>query len=63
MPVRDADDEAQLIGEAVRHIGAETRLVISADTYKPAVAEAALQAGAQPSLPTRAAALQLLESA
>jgi dihydropteroate synthase len=46
VPVRDADEEAQLVGEAVRAIAAESALIISADTYKPAVAEAALQAGA-----------------
>jgi dihydropteroate synthase len=46
VPVRDAAEEAQFIGEAVRRIAAETDLVISADTYKRPVAEAALQAGA-----------------
>ncbi len=46
VPVRDADEEAQLVGQAVRRIAAETGILISADTYKRAVAEAALQAGA-----------------
>jgi dihydropteroate synthase len=46
VPVRDADEEAQIVGEAVRRIAAETDILISADTYKRPVAEAALQAGA-----------------
>lgn len=46
VPVRDADEEAQFLGDAVRRIARETDAVISADTYKPQVAEAALQAGA-----------------
>ena len=46
VPVRDAAEEAALVAEAVRRIAAETGLLLSADTYKPAVAEAALQAGA-----------------
>jgi dihydropteroate synthase len=46
VPVRDADEEAQFVGEAVRRIAAEVRILISADTYKQAVAQAALQAGA-----------------
>ena len=44
--VRDVDEEAQLLGEAVRRIVREVDLAISADTYKGPVAEAALQAGA-----------------
>ncbi len=46
-PVRDAGEEADLIGEAVRRVRAEVDIVISADTYKLAVAETALQAGGQ----------------
>ena len=46
VPVRAAPQEAEIVGEAVRRISAECDLVISADTYKPQVAEAALQAGA-----------------
>ena len=46
VPSRDADEEAQLVGEAVRRIAAEVDVLISADTYKRPVAEAALQAGA-----------------
>jgi dihydropteroate synthase len=46
VPVRNADEESALIGDAVRRIAAEIDLVISADTYKGSVAEAALQAGA-----------------
>ncbi len=46
VPVRDAGEEAQVAGEAVRRIAREVDLAISADTYKGPVAEAALQAGA-----------------
>lgn len=46
VPVRDAAEEADLVGEAVRRIAAEVDIIISADTYKRPVAEAALQAGA-----------------
>ncbi len=46
VPVREADEEAQFVGEAVRRIAAEAGVLISADTYKRPVAEAALQAGA-----------------
>lgn len=46
VPARDARVEADLLSQAVHRVRAETGLVISADTYKPAVAEAALQAGA-----------------
>ena len=46
VPVRDADEEAQFVGEAIRRIAAETGMLISADTYKRPVAEAALEAGA-----------------
>lgn len=46
VPVRDADEEAAFVGEALRQIVAETDLLISADTYKKPVAEAALAAGA-----------------
>ena len=45
-PIRDEGEEAQVVGEAVRRIAGECGLTISADTYKPAVAEAGLQAGA-----------------
>jgi dihydropteroate synthase len=44
-PVRDAEEEAQVVAETIRRIGAETGATISADTYKPAVAKAALEAG------------------
>ena len=46
VPVRDANEEAQIIGEAIRRIAAETGTLTSVDTYKGPVAEAALQAGA-----------------
>jgi dihydropteroate synthase len=46
VPVRDPHEEAQLLAEAVQHVASETGATISADTYKPQVAEAALQAGA-----------------
>jgi dihydropteroate synthase len=46
VPVRDADEEAQFSGRAIARIAREVDLVISADTYKGPVAEAALQAGA-----------------
>ena len=46
VPVRAAGEEAQFVGEVVRRIAAETGILISADTYKQPVAEAALQAGA-----------------
>jgi dihydropteroate synthase len=46
VPVRDADEEARFVGEAVRRIAGETGSLISVDTYKQPVAEAALQAGA-----------------
>jgi len=45
-PVRDIDDEAAIIAAAIRRIASETGAVLSADTYKPRVAEAALDAGA-----------------
>ena len=46
VPVRDADEEAQLVARAIERIARETDATISADTYKPPVAEAAMQAGA-----------------
>ncbi len=46
VPVRDADEEAQFIGEAISRIACEVGSVISADTYKRPVAVAAMQAGA-----------------
>jgi len=46
VPSRNASEEAAFVAEAVRHIGTETSAVLSVDTYKGAVADAALQAGA-----------------
>jgi dihydropteroate synthase len=46
VPVRDAGEEAQFVGDVIRRIAAEAGILISADTYKRPVAEAALQAGA-----------------
>jgi dihydropteroate synthase len=46
VPVRDADEEAQFVGHAIERIVRETDATISADTYKPPVSEAAMQAGA-----------------
>ncbi|MBF6600206.1 MAG: dihydropteroate synthase [Dehalococcoidia bacterium] len=46
VPVRQADEEAQFVGETVARVARDVDLVISADTYKGVVAEAALQAGA-----------------
>ncbi len=46
VPVRDAGEEAAFVAEAVRRIGAETGAVLSVDTYKGVVADAALEAGA-----------------
>ena len=46
VPVRDADEEAQFVGEAISRIARELDIVISADTYKRPVAVAAMQAGA-----------------
>lgn len=45
-PVRDEDEEAHLVGDAVRRISREVDAVISVDTYKGAVAAAAIEAGA-----------------
>ena len=45
-PVRDASEEAELVGAAIARIAREVDLLISVDTYKPDVAEAALAAGA-----------------
>ena len=47
VPVREVASEAEFVAEAVRRVRAEVDLIVSADTYKPQVAEAALQAGAQ----------------
>ena len=44
-PVRDAEDEATAIGRVVAALAAEAH-VVSVDTYKPTVAETALEAGA-----------------
>ncbi len=46
VPARDSDEEAAFVGEAFRRIATETDLVLSVDTYKKPVAEAALAAGA-----------------
>jgi dihydropteroate synthase len=46
VPVRDADEEAQLVARVIERIARETDAIISADTYKRPVAEAAMQAGA-----------------
>ncbi|HEX5479465.1 MAG TPA: dihydropteroate synthase [Dehalococcoidia bacterium] len=46
VPVRDAAEEAAFVGRVIDRIAREVDLVISADTYKGPVAEAALQAGA-----------------
>ncbi len=45
-PTREPDEEAQLLSRAVAALTAEGQIV-SADTYKPVVAEAALAAGAE----------------
>jgi len=45
-PVRDAGEEAAIVADVVRRIAGEIDVAISVDTYKPDVAEAALQAGA-----------------
>ena len=44
--VRNAGEEARVVSEAVGRVRTEAGLVISVDTYKGVVAEAALQAGA-----------------
>lgn len=46
VPVRQAEEEAQFVGEAVARVVRDVDVLISADTYKGVVAEAALQAGA-----------------
>ncbi|HZP55936.1 MAG TPA: dihydropteroate synthase [Dehalococcoidia bacterium] len=46
VPARQPGVEAALVAEAVRRIRRECSLVVSVDTYKGAVAAAALQAGA-----------------
>ena len=46
VPVRDAGEEASFVGRVVGRIAREVDVLISADTYKAPVAEAALQAGA-----------------
>lgn len=45
-PVMDEDEEASLVAEVIAALVREGH-VVSADTYKPAVARAALQAGAE----------------
>ncbi len=46
VPARNPNEEAALIDAAVRRIASETGMIISVDTYKRPVAEAALAAGA-----------------
>jgi dihydropteroate synthase len=46
VPVRDEREEADAVGAAVRRIAREVDALLSVDTYKRAVAEAGLQAGA-----------------
>lgn len=46
VPAREAGEEAAFVSDAVRRIGNETGAVLSIDTYKGAVAGAALEAGA-----------------
>lgn len=46
VPVRDPEDEAQIVGAAVRRIAREVDALISVDTYKRPVAESAVAAGA-----------------
>jgi dihydropteroate synthase len=46
VPVRDAEEEAQFAGRAIARVAREVDILISADTYKGVVAEAALDAGA-----------------
>jgi dihydropteroate synthase len=46
VPARDAGEEADLVARVIERIAGEVGVTISADTYKPAVADAALQAGA-----------------
>jgi dihydropteroate synthase len=47
VPARDEREEADLVAAVVRRVAGEVDSVVSVDTYKPAVAQAALQAGAQ----------------
>lgn len=46
VPVRDEREEADVVGAAVHRIAREVDALVSVDTYKRAVAEAGLQAGA-----------------
>ncbi len=46
VPVREEGEEAEFVARVVERIASETDVVISADTYKPAVARAAVEAGA-----------------
>ena len=46
VPAREPEQEAQIIAAATERIGRETALLVSVDTYKPAVASAAFEAGA-----------------
>ena len=45
VPARDSQEEAGFVAEAVNRVQAEADLLISVDTYKRVVAEAALEAG------------------
>ncbi len=47
VPVRDVGEESELVAEAIRRVAPEVDALISVDTYKGPVAEAALQAGAR----------------
>lgn len=46
VPVRDPRDEADTVAAVIRRIVAEVDIMVSVDTYKRTVAEAAVQAGA-----------------
>jgi dihydropteroate synthase len=46
VPVQHPDREAQIVGRTIGRIANETGAIISVDTYKGTVAEAAMQAGA-----------------
>jgi dihydropteroate synthase len=46
VPARDAAEEAEFVARVIERVAADVDLVISTDTYKPSVAEAAVVAGA-----------------
>lgn len=46
VPVENASQEAEVIARTVERVAAESGLLVSVDTYKPAVADAGLRAGA-----------------